>query len=103
MIRLFAPPTSDAVLGRNAVTAGNLLLHVLALLLLAVPVERAVKQGLFDRLVVYLVPPDAPGGGRQGDDAAPLAVVALRGGVPQGAAVPETQAPEPGIQPRGDV
>jgi TonB family protein len=58
MIRLFAPPTPDAVIRRNAMTAGSFLLHVVVLGLLFIPVSRAIKQGLFEQLAVYLVPPD---------------------------------------------
>lgn len=85
MIRLFAPPTSDAVLGRNAMTAGNLLLHVLAVILLAVPIGRAVKEGLLDRLVVYLVPPDRPSGEEHGMDNAPISAAPVNGGREVGA------------------
>jgi TonB family protein len=104
MIRLFAPPTSDAVLRRNVLTAGNLLLHVVALLLLAVPVGRAVKQSLLDRLVVYMVPPDSPGGA-QHPSADALAAVAIRQGVHAGQAPgPVTETPPPDeIQPRGEL
>ena len=58
MIRLFSPPTRDVVLRPDAVTAGSLLLHLGALVLLLVPLARVANDALFDRLVVYLVPPD---------------------------------------------
>jgi TonB family protein len=105
MIRLFAPPTSDAVLRRNALTAGNLLLHVFALLLLAIPVGRAVKESLLNRLVVFMVPPDSPGDEQHPAGEASLAAAASEGGVQQGKAAQAVseaaQADE--IQPRGDL
>lgn len=84
MIRLFAPATPDAVIRRSAMTAGSFFLHVLVVALLFVPVSRAVKQGLFEQLAVYLVPPDAP---------AARAEQSLKGAPDAEAAVQATSAP----------
>ncbi len=61
MIRLFAPPTRDVFIRPDGVTATNLVLHILAFIALFVPLQRAAKENLLDRLVVFLVPPDEVG------------------------------------------
>ena len=58
MMRLFAPPTRDAVLSRHPLTAGSLLLHLLLFGVLLVPIGSAVKSSLLDRQLIFLVPPD---------------------------------------------
>ena len=63
MIRLFAPPTDDVVFRSRPVTAANGVLHVVALIVLLVPIGRVAKEQLLDRFVVFLVPPDKTGGG----------------------------------------
>lgn len=63
MIRLFAPPTDDVVFRSRAVTAANGVLHLAAVIALLVPLGRAAKEELLDRLVVFLVPPDKTGNG----------------------------------------
>lgn len=104
MIRLFAPPTSDAVLRRSALTAGNLLLHVLALVVLAVPIGQAIESGLLDRSVVYLVPAEKPGGIEHSLGEAPVAAVATNAGREARGAPAETEAPESeAIEARGEV
>ena len=89
MIRLFAPPTPDAVIRRNAMTAGSFALHVIVLALLFIPIGRAVQQGLLERLAVFLVPPDDQGGEEHSGGAAPAAAVATESGPGQGAPAPE--------------
>jgi TonB family protein len=61
MIRLFAPPTRDVVLRPDAVTLANLVLHAAVAVALLVPLGTAAKEQIFDRLVVYLIPPDQRG------------------------------------------
>jgi TonB family protein len=61
MIRLFAPPTRDAFLRADPVTVTNLVVHIAASIALLVPLGKVAKEELFDRLIVYLVPPDKPG------------------------------------------
>ena len=90
MIRLFAPPTLDAVIRKNAMTAGSLVLHILAFAALFIPLGHAVKQTLFEQLAVYLVPPDNPVGEAEGSGEAPVAAVATEPGPdPEGEASPE--------------
>jgi TonB family protein len=84
MIRLFAPPTPDAVIRRNAMTAGSFALHLVVLALLFIPIGRAVQTGLFDRLVVFLVPPDDQGGEEHSTGDAPAAAVATESGPAEG-------------------
>lgn len=104
MIRLFAPPTSDTVLGRNALTAGNLLLHLIVVVLLAIPVGRAVQQGLFDNLVVYLVPPDRPAGLLDSKGTAPVpASATLVGQAPAGAPAVAEVREHQAVQAKGDT
>jgi TonB family protein len=63
MTRLFAPATPDSLLHRDAVSVLNLLLHAVAMVLLVVPFGRSESsQSILDRMVIFLVPPDAPGG-----------------------------------------
>lgn len=81
MIRLFAPPTRDAVVRSKAVTAVNFLVHAGVLFLLLVPLARVAKEQLLDRLVVFLVPPD-PVGAREGaEGTAAYAVKPADGGL----------------------
>jgi len=86
MIRLFAPPTPDAVIRRNAMTAGSFALHILVFALLFIPIGHAVQQGLLDHLAVYLVPPDDQGGEQRSGGEAPAAAVATASGPAEGAA-----------------
>ncbi|HEV8598691.1 MAG TPA: TonB family protein [Gemmatimonadales bacterium] len=93
MIRLFAPPTPDAVIRRNAMTAGSFVLHVVVLGLLFIPVSRAVKAGLFEQLAVYLVPPDNAASEEHAPGNAPLASLAAEARPDPGGAAPTTDAP----------
>ena len=94
MIRLFAPPTPDAVIRRNAMTAGSLVLHVVVFVLLFVPLSRAVKATLFDHAPIYLIPPDERAGTpRPLGDAPATAPLARSGPDPNAPAV--AQAAEP--------
>jgi TonB family protein len=62
MIRLFAPPTRDVFLRPDPATVGNFIVHVAICVVLLVPLSRVAKEQIFDRLVVFLVPPQpAPG------------------------------------------
>ena len=81
MIRIFAPPTPDAVIRRNAVTVSSFLLHVALFGLLLIPVSRVVKQSLLDRVALFLVPPDTPGGEPEPIGHAPAASVATPAGI----------------------
>lgn len=105
MIRLFAAATSDPVIRRNAATAASLALHGLVLALLLVPVGVAVKQGLFEHLVVYLVPPDKPAGDEHSLGDAPFAAVASDAGAggQQGAPAAREATDPDVIVTRGDV
>jgi len=95
MIRLFAPPTPDAVIRRNAMTAGSFALHVVVFVLLFVPLSRAVKETLFDRLPVYLVPPDERAGqSRSLGEAPATAPLARSGPDPEAPAVAQAAVPE---------
>jgi TonB family protein len=95
MIRLFAPPTPDPVIRRNAMTAGSLVLHVAVVVLLFVPLSQAVKQALLDRQPVYLVPPDERAGQPELQGAAPaFAPLARSGPDPNAVVVAEAEVPE---------
>jgi TonB family protein len=93
MIRLFAPPTPDAVIRRNAMTAGSFFLHVVVVGLLFIPVSRAVKQGLFQQLAVYLIPPDNPAGQGHTLGNTPTTSVAAEAKPDPGGRAPTTNAP----------
>lgn len=100
MIRLFSPPTRDLVLRPDAVTAANLLLHLAAFVALLVPLGKVAKEQLFDRLVVYLVPPDPKAIAEAGVGDSPYRSAPADGGL----AAPIAQAPAgdtPGITARG--
>ena len=88
MIRLFSPPTRDRVLRPDAVTAANLLLHIALGVVLIVPVGRVAKQQLFDRLVVYLVPPDPVGRTEAGVGESPYRATPASGGLPSSPSAP---------------
>ncbi len=81
MIRLFAPPTSDPVFRRNAVTASNALLHLLIAVALFIPLQKVAREALLDRLVVYLVPPDEPGSRELGEGVVPWNSPAASAGI----------------------
>lgn len=93
MIRLFSPPTRDLVLRPDAVTAANLLLHVAVFVALLVPLGKVAKEQLFDRLVVYLVPPDPVGITEGGVGESPFTATPADGGLP---------SPTPPAAPTGD-
>lgn len=90
MIRLFAPSTHDPVFRRNAVTASNLLLHLLVATALFIPLQKVARDALFDRLVVYLIPPDEPGSRDQGHGDVPWNTPAADAGLLRKAATPTT-------------
>lgn len=104
MIRLFAPPTPDAVIRRNAMTAGSFVLHVAVVVLLFVPLSQAVKQVLLDRQPIYLVPPDEHAGQPELQGVAPAVAPLARSG-PDPNAVVVAQAESPQQQPaaKGEV
>lgn len=89
MIRLFSPPTRDFVLRPDAVTVGSLLLHIAAVIFLLVPLAKVAKEQLFDRLVVFLVPPDPVGTAQTGTGTAAYNSAPTVGGVKER---PPTQA-----------
>ncbi len=94
MIRLFAPPTPDAVIRRNAMTAGSFVLHVAVFVVLFVPLSQAVKQALLDRQPVYLVPPNEHAGLPQLQGAAPATAPLARSGPdPNAPTVAQAAAP----------
>lgn len=82
MIRLFAPPTRDAVVRSRTVTALNAMVHGAALFLLLVPLVRVAREQLIDRLVVYLVPPDPVASRRGAEGVASFTVPRADGGLP---------------------
>lgn len=67
MIRLFAPPTRDVFLRPDPTTVGSFVVHVAVCVLLLVPLSRVAKEQIFDRLVVFLVPPQPQPGERERD------------------------------------
>lgn len=96
MIRIFAPSTRDSFLRPDAVTFTNLVLHGLACVALLVPLGKVAKQELFDRLIVYLVPPDKPGGREKGVGDAAFNTAPVDAGFTKGSAVAHTPTePEP--------
>jgi hypothetical protein len=102
MIRLFAPPTRDLVLRPDAVTVANLLLHIAAVVALLVPLGAVARDQLFDRLVVYLVPPDPVGRAEGGIGSSPFSTAPADGGLLVSALAPVGEEPEitaPGYQP----
>lgn len=76
MIRLFAPSTSDGVIRADLVTVANLAAHAGVCILLLIPLGKVAKEEIFDRLMVYLVPPDRPGSREEGIGEAPVAATA---------------------------
>ena len=88
MIRLFAPSTHDPLFRRNAVTASNLFLHLLVATALFIPLQKAAREALLDRLVVYLVPPDEPGSREKGHGDIPWNSPATAAGLLHQAATP---------------
>ena len=85
MIRLFAPPTRDVFLRPDPATVANFIVHVGVCVLLLVPLSRVAKEVIFDRLVVFLVPPQKDIGLRQQDmGEAVVSAVASDGGIPKG-------------------
>jgi len=81
MIRLFAPPTRDVFLRPDPATVGTFVLHVAICVLLLVPLSRVAKEQIFDRLVVYLVPPQQDTGTRERDlGESVVSAVATNGG-----------------------
>lgn len=76
MIRIFAPSTRDGVIRPDLVTAANFAVHVAVFVALMIPLGKVAKEEIFDRLMVYLVPPDKTGSREQGMGEAPLTVVA---------------------------
>jgi len=103
MIRLFAPPTPDAVIRRNAMTAGSLVFHGAILAVLFVPITRVVKRTILDQLAVYLVPPDNLGGQEHPMGEAPVAAVASNSGDPSATAPATTPDPFEAPPARGTV
>ena len=92
MIRIFAPSTRDGVIRPDLVTAANLAVHIAVFIALMIPLGKVAKEEIFDRLMVYLVPPDNTGSVEQGMGDAPLSVVATEEtGQPQG------KVEEPGV------
>lgn len=67
MIRLFAPPTRDVFLRPDPATVANFVVHVTVCVLLMVPLSQVAKEQIFDRLVVFLVPPQQQTGTRERD------------------------------------
>lgn len=104
MIHRFPAAPAEAGLRRHAATAVSLALHALLLALLLVPVGVAVKQGLLDRLAVYLVPPDLPSGNASPQGEAAFAAVRSRAGTAARAplARPTTDTPNPNAS-RGEL
>ena len=76
MIRIFEPSTRDGVIRPDLVTAVNLAVHVAVFIALMIPLGKVAKEEIFDRLMVYLVPPDKTGAREQGIGDAPVSVVA---------------------------
>src|SRR5262245_5947859 len=95
MIRLFAPSTPDAVIRRNAVTMSSLLLHIALFGLLLIPVSHVVRQSLLDRVALYLLPPDTPGGDPESSGPAPVASVATAAGLAVSGAPQEEPSTKP--------
>ncbi len=81
MIRLFAPSTRDAFIRPDGVTATNFVLHILAFIALFVPLQRAARENLLDRLVVFLVPPDEVGTRARGEGKLPWNAAAQDAGL----------------------
>jgi TonB family protein len=89
MIRLFAPPTRDVFLRPDPATVGTFVVHVVICVLLLVPLSRVAKEQIFDRLVVFLVPPQKETGARERDlGEAIVSSVATDGGVNRSRTVP---------------
>jgi TonB family protein len=85
MIRLFAPPTRDVFLRPDPATVANFVIHVVVCVVLLVPLSRVAKEQIFDRLVVFLVPPQPATGARERDlGDATVSAVATEGGLPKG-------------------
>jgi TonB family protein len=94
MIRLFAPPTPDAVIRRNAMTAGSFALHVALFALLFIPLGRVVQRRLLDQLAVYLIPPDDQGGEEHAGGDARAAATATATPTEPGQGKPEPEGTE---------
>ncbi len=89
MIRLFAPPTRDVFLRPDPATVANFIVHVGVCVLLLVPLSRVAKEQIFDRLVVFLVPPQEETGARERDlGQSTVSAVATDGGVATGQSGP---------------
>jgi TonB family protein len=107
MIRIFSPSTRDGVIRPDPVTAVNLAVHLAAFVLLMIPLGKVAKEEIFDRLMVYLVPPDQVGSREQGLGEAPVSAIAtepaghLRGEVkpPGGDQVIPARGDLPGVDP----
>ena len=85
MIRLFAPPTRDVFLRPDPATVANFAVHVAICVFLLVPLSRVAKEQIFDRLVVFLVPPQQETGTRERDlGQSTVRAVATDGGLPRG-------------------
>lgn len=85
MIRLFAPHTRDPFLRPDAVTMANFVIHIAACIALLAPLGKVAKEELFDRLIVYLVPPDNPGTRDRGNSETPYNAQASEAGFARGA------------------
>lgn len=104
MIRIFAPSTRDSFLRPDAVTFTNLVLHAAACIALLVPLGKVAKQELFDRLIVYLVPPDKPGGRDKGTGDAAFNTTPVDAGFTKGVEVAHTPSePEPTLGKAPDL
>ncbi|MGH7562279.1 MAG: energy transducer TonB [Gemmatimonadales bacterium] len=102
MTRIFAPPTPDALVHRDAISVANLLLHIVGLVLILAPaVERVTEDQLRDRLVVFLVPPDAPGTREMGQGDMNWNAARRAGDAAEG--VPVETSSEPLVESKGDV
>ncbi|NOT09058.1 MAG: TonB family protein [Gemmatimonadales bacterium] len=89
MIRIFAPPTHDPFLRPDAVTAANLVLHIAVVVALVVPLGKVAKEEIFDRLVVFLVPPDAVGAREQSlGEESPISSAPVAAGIAKGVEAP---------------
>ncbi len=101
MIRIFAPSTPDSVVQRDGVSIAIMVAHVVAVAaVLAPPVQQATREEIIDRLVVFLVPPDAPGSREASEGTA-----AWRGDAEAGSgqAVAAAITAEPAVEERGEL
>jgi len=102
MTRIFAPSTPDSFFRRDGIAAALFVLHIVALALVLVPPgEAASREEIFDRLVVFLVPPDDPGPREASDGGAGYNATETPGtGEGEGAVIPTSG---PVIERTGEV